>query len=560
MASTIDINKIDFSDLSNYPNVGYNKDGELVELSFNGNILLRPYNSRIPITEEAAAEYEKCKNDMFYFMEKYCFIHTQDSGKILVQLRDFQKEFINTIHDNSRTIGLMARQIGKTSSNALYIVYNLVFQKDWIALIVANEDELKKEIVDMIQSIYENLPPFLQSGVVKWNMGSLELSNGCKIKSAVAGKNAGRGKTPNYALLDEAAWIDEDKIKAFMDSVKASLSSGDNNKFVIISTPNGYNTFHKYWSDAINKISKFKTFFANWKAVAGRDEAWKERKMKEDNLTLMEWAQNYECSFIGSAATLVSVETLSSFTKAEVLIEDYLVEEGKLYKYYNEESLYVLTVDSSKTVGKSDAENDYICLNVLELTNTTIEQVFTFRSNNIHYTEMSEIIYNVGEAFNFPWVIVENNEGSGQSIVDNLHSQWEYPNIYADPAHEGLILGVRTTTSRRQIGLSTLKKMFDDNIIKINHDVTIDEFFTFVKIGKKYQASANATDDCIMSLLMLIYFLLDEMNALEITINNYLKNEVNLERNTETEDVNFFAGVNNQMDIETLFLLQGKDF
>lgn len=559
MAETLDINKIDFSDLSNYPNIGYNKDGELMELSFNGNILIRPYNSMLPMTEEAQAEYVKCSEDFFYFMETYCYIHTQDYGKILVKLRDYQRDFIQLIHDESRVIGNLARQIGKTSSVSLYIVWCLCFQKDWIGLIVANEDDLKKEIVDMIQSIYENLPPFLQSGIVKWNMGSIELSNGCKIKSAVAGKNAGRGKTPSLILSDEMAWYDDEKAKAFFDSAKASLSSGTKNKFIIISTPRGYNLFHKYWKDACEGISKFKSFFANWKAVPGRDEEWKRNKMAEDNMTALEWAQNYEGAFLGSSLTLLSVDSLSKLSKTNPLVEDYIVPGAKLYREFNPEAKYLITVDTSKTVEKQNSENDYISLNVLELTETSIEQALTFRSNDIHYTDMSEIIYQIGEAFDYPWVVVENNEGAGQSIVDNLHSEYEYPNIYADPKHNGEILGIRTTTSRRPLALSSLKKLVELDIFNIYDADTIDEFFTFVKIGKKYQASSGATDDCIMSLSLVGTFLSDENNDLEITLKDYLKSEVTIERNND-DDLDFFSGTRTQEDIDTYYLLEGKDY
>ncbi len=113
MANGIDLDDYDFTDLHNYPNIGLNKDNEIVELSYDGNILLRPVNTKIFLTEEAEAEIEKCKNDMFYFFETYCKIHTQDGGKVLVQLRPYQKEFLDLIHNNRRVIGLLARQVGK---------------------------------------------------------------------------------------------------------------------------------------------------------------------------------------------------------------------------------------------------------------------------------------------------------------------------------------------------------------------------------------------------------------------------------------------------------------
>ena len=549
----------DFTNLAEYPNIGYNKDNVLTELSFDGNPLLRPYNTKIIVSDKAQEEYDKCKNDKFYFFETYCYIHTQDHGKIIIELREYQKEFLKLIDENNRIIGLLSRQIGKTTLNALEIVWNLVFQKDWIALVVANEQDLKLEIVAMIQGIYENLPAFLQVGVKKWNMGSIELSNGNKLRSAVAGKNAGRGKTPNYVLLDEAAWIDEAKIKAFMDAVKPSLSSGTNNKFVIISTPNGYNTFHKYWKEAKEKISGFKTFFANWKSVKGRDEKWKQKTIKDDNLTPLEWAQNHECAYLGSSSTLLSVNSLSKLTKKIPIEENYIYPGVNLYEEYNENYQYLITLDSSKTVEKEDADNDYLCLNIHKFSEKKIEQVLTYRTNDIHYTDMSNIINEIGEEFNYPWVVIENNEGAGQSIADTLKDVLEYPNVYCDPTHDGDIAGIRTKVSNRSTGLQTLKKLIDADIYQVNDADTIDEFFTFIKIGKKYQASKTNTDDCIMSLNLLIYFLMDDFNELEITLKDFLENSVNIKTNTD-DSIYFFSGKLSEKEQDIRWLLEGKDF
>ena len=554
----------DFTDLQNYPNVGYLK-GEIAELSFDGNILIRPYNSELLMTQQAIDEWLKCKDDMYYFFETYCKIHTQDHGKIIVKLRDFQKEFLDLIHNNSRVIGLIARQSGKTVTNALYIVWNLCFNKDWVALVVANEDDLKKEIVELIQTIYENLPPFLQCGVANWNMGSISIQGMNednkvyynKLKSAIAGKNAGRGKTPNFILSDEAAWYDPSKAKAYFDSVKASLSSGTNNKFVMISTPQGYNIFHDYWKDAVEGISGFKPYFANWRCVPGRDEKWKEQKIKEDNLTPLEWAQNYECSYIGSSSTLLSADTLSKLSAKKPIQEDFITIGTKVYQPFNPDAKYLITCDSSKTVGKSDADNDYISINVLEM-NSKIKQVLTYRTNDIHYTEIAKILNQIGSYYNYGLVVIENNSGDGQSIADKLFETFEYPNVYCDPKHNGLIKGTRTTTSRKQIGLKNLKKLIEDYLLELYDKETIDEFFTFIKVGKSYQAQSSSTDDVVMSLCTGLLVLEDPLNDLELTLEDYLKGEVEtVDYDEDTTDVDFMVSSKGNSNTEdTSWLLQ----
>ena len=101
--------------MDEYPNIGYdNKDPNLlVELSHENNVSIRPATSKIIMSPKAKIEWQKCKDDMFYFFDNYCYIHNQDVGKMKLSLRPYQYEFLECIKDNAGIIGMMARQIGK---------------------------------------------------------------------------------------------------------------------------------------------------------------------------------------------------------------------------------------------------------------------------------------------------------------------------------------------------------------------------------------------------------------------------------------------------------------
>lgn len=556
MANEIDLDDYDFTDLHNYPNIGVDKDGNIIELSFNGNVLLRPFNSKLFLTEEAEAEIEKCRNDKFYFWENYCKIQTIDQGVINIKFREYQKEFLQLIDDNKLIVGLLARQIGKTTAVTLYALWCLIFKKDFTVGIVANKSDLVIEIVSKIKDMYELLPSFLQEGVKIWNARTIKLSNGNRVLSAVAGGSALRGRTINLLIIDEHAFIDGNKIKPFNDSVMPALSSGLNTKIVIISTPNGYNHYHKLYTEAEKGLNGYVYYFADWRAVPGRDEEWKRKEIAKTSF--VEFQQNHGCSFIGSSSTLLSPEGLGKLVKQKPLVEDFMYPGFRLYKEYDYNKRYALSLDSSKTVGKADAENDYNCIKILEY-GSKIEEVASYRTNSLHYSELANIIYTVGEAFDFPLCIVENNEGSGQSTVDKLNETFEYPNIYFDPNHDGLIAGVRTTSKRKSVGLSNIKKLVDNNILIINDKDTIDEFFTFIKVGKSYQAQAGATDDCIMSLNTNLLILLDESNELELTIDDYLDGDIKLkEIEEESEnDTDFIGHIGNGISSEDKSWLYG---
>lgn len=543
MANEIDLDEYDFTDLHNYPNIGVDKDGNIIELSFNGNVLLRPFNSKLFLTEEAEAEIEKCANSYEYFAETYCKILTLKEGVINIKLRDYQKEFLKLVHNNRFILSAQSRRAGKTTTNAIYIVWNICFKKDYMAGIAANRADLTIEIVSMIKDIYQLLPPFLQHGVKKWNARSIELSNGSKVKSSVMSANSFRGLALSYLLVDETAWIDSDKYEAFQDSVIPTLATSDNTKIIKISTPNGLNHFYKEVEEAKNNQNGYIYFEVTWRDIETYTQEWADEEIKRIGIT--KFNQNYNVKFLGSSSTLLNGQILGELIKKEILVDNFIVDNGKLYEDYNPNYIYAITVDSSKTVGKTEAENDYICVNVLCLKDK-IHQVYTYRTNEIHYTELAQIIYDIGEHFDFPLCIVENNEGSGTYTANRLIESLDYPNMYFDPKKDGLEVGIRTTSGNRGIGLTTLKKLIENYKFIVNDSSTIDEFSTFIKVGKRYEAQNGSTDDCIMSLNLLMYVLMDENNDLEITIDDYLQGEIEIKESEESEnDVDFVGHVNN---------------
>lgn len=540
MATEINLEDYNWDDLENYPNVGIDKDGKLIELSFNGNNLIRPYNTKLIISPKAEEEEKKCAEDLFYFIENYCKITTLKDGIVKVKLRDYQKEFLFLLLDERFIISSQARRAGKTTINALYIVWNICFKKSYTAGISANKAELTLEIVNMVKDIYQNLPPFLQQGIKKWNARSIELKNGSKVKSSVMGPNSFRGGALNFLLIDETAWIDSNKYNAFEDSVMPTIATANNTQVVKISTPNGLNHFYKDVQEAKNGTNGYVYFEVHWSRIDIYTPEWAQGELKR--IGPIKFNQNYAIQFIGSSNTLLKGETLALLIKSEPLDTDFLIEDDKIYKTYNPNSVYAITVDSSKSVGTENSDNDYISVNVIEI-GKKIEQVYTYRTNSIHYTELAGIVYDIGEYYNFPLCIIENNEGSGTYTANRLFEHYDYPNMYFDPAKDGLEVGIRTKSSNRGIGLSTLKKLIEDGIFILNDSDTIDEFFTFIKVGKRYEAQGEATDDCVMSLNLLMYILMDINNDLEVTINDYLEGTVVAKEENEdsTDDVDFVA-------------------
>lgn len=66
-------------------------------------------------TQEEIEEWLRCKNDIIYFVEKYCKLMTPEGIKY-VKMRDYQKRYLNHLVDNRLSIYLACRQCGKCVS------------------------------------------------------------------------------------------------------------------------------------------------------------------------------------------------------------------------------------------------------------------------------------------------------------------------------------------------------------------------------------------------------------------------------------------------------------
>ena len=66
-------------------------------------------------TPEEIEEWQKCRNDIIYFADKYCKMMTPE-GIQHVQLRDYQRDYLEHLMKNRLSIFLSCRQSGKCSS------------------------------------------------------------------------------------------------------------------------------------------------------------------------------------------------------------------------------------------------------------------------------------------------------------------------------------------------------------------------------------------------------------------------------------------------------------
>ena len=144
-------------------------------------------------TQHELDEFIKCAKDPVYFSETYIKIVTVDKGLQPFIMWDFQKEMLQTFHDNRFSICKLPRQVGKTTTTVAFLLHYLLFNQNVNVAILANKSATAREILGRLQLAFEYLPTFLKQGVKEWNKGSIYLANGSRVLADSTSGSSVRG-------------------------------------------------------------------------------------------------------------------------------------------------------------------------------------------------------------------------------------------------------------------------------------------------------------------------------------------------------------------------------
>ncbi len=233
-----------------------------------GNPNLKKANTPIEFTEDQIIEFLKCKENPVYFARKYIKIVSLDEGLVPFDMYPFQEKLIQNFHDNRFNICKMPRQTGKSTTCVSYLLHYAIFNDNVNIAILANKASTARDLLGRLQLAYENLPKWMQQGIIAWNKGSLELENGSKISANSTSSSAVRGGSYNVIFLDEFAFIPNHIADDFFASVYPTISSGSSTKVIIVSTPRGMNQTPLDWFDQ-QKIT-LSNSTVNWNTLAER--------------------------------------------------------------------------------------------------------------------------------------------------------------------------------------------------------------------------------------------------------------------------------------------------
>ena len=256
------------------------------------------------------------------------------------------------------------------------------------------------------------------------------------------------------------------------------------------------------WVDATESRSLYKPIEVHWSMVPGRDEKWKEETIR--NTSEEQFRQEFETEFIGSSATLISGAKLRSLAFRDAPWHE---ENLDIYELPKQGRLYIATVDCSEGVGL-----DYHTINMIDVTETPYKQVAKYRNNKLPLLFFPTVIYSICRRYNEAFVLIETNN-VGQQVVDILHYDLEYENVYKIDHHhiKGQTIsggfkrasnfGIKTTKTVKKIGCANLKTLVESDKLLIQDFDTIAELNTFIRVRDSYAAEEGNNDDIVMGLV-----------------------------------------------------------
>jgi hypothetical protein len=435
-----------------------------------------------------------------------------------------------------------------------YLLHYAVFNDNVNIGILANKAATARELLDRLQTAYENLPKWMQQGVISWNKGSLELENGSKIMAASTSASAVRGMSFNILFLDEFAFVPNHIAESFFASVYPTITSGQNTKVIIVSTPHGMNHFYRMWHDAENGKNGYIFTDVHWSEVPGRDSAWKAQTIS--NTSEQQFKVEFECEFLGSVDTLIAPSKLRNFVydhpKTRNAGLDVYVDPG-------ENCDYVVTVDVARGVG-----SDYSAFVVVDVTQFPHRVVAKYRDNEIKPMMFPSVIYEVAKSYNNAFILCEVND-VGDQVASILQYDLEYQNILmcSMRGRAGQIvgqgfsgkktqLGVKMSKTVKKVGCLNLKTMIEEDKLIFNDYEIMSELTTFIQKHNSFEAEEGCNDDLAMCLVIYAWLVCQDYFK-ELTDQDVRKRLYEEQRNQIEQDMAPFGFISDGLD-ETSFV------
>lgn len=520
--------------------------------------------------QEILTEYGKCLASPIYAIETYLetFDKTQE-GFVPFKLFPRQKEIIQAYQKHRFNLVTKPRQAGVSTTTAAFLCIKVAFadvDNPENVLIIANKQELAFEFLAKIKDFLSQLPRWVWGPEYYGNKKNeertifitdskkeIKLPNGSRVKAVATSKDALRGFTPTYLVMDEAAYIDNGA-----EVFGAALTAlGTGGHAMLISTPNGmdklyYETYRqsrsrennfniiemKWYEDLrYNKdlrwlkgdevIEETEFTFESYRRMidAGYKptSTWYEQMCLGMNNDARMIAQELDVSFIGSGGNVISEEIIAMHEKENVRDPKYTAgEEGKIWIWEEpqEGHQYIMGIDVSRGDGEDSST-------IVILDFTTMEQVMEYQGK-IQPDLLAQLVEEYGELYK-AYTVVDITGGMGVSTVLKL-LEFDYKRLHYETPNSKIlsskqkqieqykkdnkIPGLQVSSIRLAM-IANFEEKIRMNGVKIRSVRMTSEMKTFVYKNGRPDHMDGYHDDLIFAMAMCLWTLEHSFKKLE---------------------------------------------
>ena len=508
--------------------------------------VIKKGNIKESFTRKQLFELTMCEDNPIYFMENFLKVQHPKLGSLPLILYPFQHRMVEAFHNQRYVIGLTARQMGKTTTAAAYLLWRAMFVPDTQILIAANKFVQAMEIMDRIRYGYEECADHIRAGVTEYNKGTIKFDNGSRITARATTPDAGRGLSITLLYLDEFAFVRPNMASEFWTSIQPVLSTGGG--CIITSTPkNDEDQFAQIWRSANNNCDEYGNIFPNgvgrndffpikvkWDEHPDRDEAW--ATPFRHSLGEARFRQEFECDFVSDDETLIDAMTLTTLTPQD---PDFYTGQVRWFQEPEANKTFLVALDPSLGTG-----GDYAAIQVFQA--PEMIQIAEWQHNKTAPKGQIKVLLQIllliaqslrdnsnhsGEPMIY-WT-VENNS-IGEAILQIIEDTGEhnFPGVFISEKRKAgggrgrFRKGLNTDNRKKLSACSKLKSLMESGRMTANSHALIKQFKNFVSHGASYSAKSGEHDDLVSATLLVVRMLETVINWMTEDDSNELKDAI----------------------------------
>lgn len=467
-------------------------------------------------------EWRKCKGSenastaelvvaFEHFCATYWYIRHPERGRIKFDLRDAQRETVQTWIDERYTIVLKARQIGFSTLASAFTFWETFFWADRFIVMLSRTEREAAKLLQKTKYGYKMMPQWLRfrgPELLSDNQLKMVFANESAIESLPSGNDPARGESVYRVIIDEMAFL-PNSAEAWA-SIEPIADVGG--RVVCLSTANGEgNIFHELWVGSQTNTNRFTGIFFPWSA-GERDEEWYEAKKRDlpDWQLAQEYPSDPDEAFIRSGRPVFDLEALRACEPEEPNrgylhkipgkgMYEFREDGGELavWAFPEPSEVYVIGADVAEGLG----HGDYSSAHVIDVSSGAVVAHWHGHVDADLFGE--EVLNALGWWYNHCLIGVESNN-HGLTTLKGLQ-RVGYKNMFRQRRLGQRVptisetLGWRTTSVSKPLAIDELNAAIRDGAMMLMCKATLAELRTFVR-EQNGKMHGSPHDDRVMSL------------------------------------------------------------